>query len=84
MSFEMNPSGRYVKIILSNDGYDFLKGYEFASTEEGTGIFFTREQLEKYANPEYYDDDDKPNESSLSTIQQVLEKYLDVDLFIFY
>ena len=80
----MKTSGKYVKLIIPNDGYDFLKDYEFAAEVDGRGILFTREQLEKYIDPNYYDEDDKPNESSISVIEEILEKYKDVDLFILY
>jgi len=84
MSFEMKLEGKYAKIIIPNDGYDFLNGYEMGQLDEGTGLIFSRKQLEKYANLDYYDEDDKPNKSSLAVIQDVLNKHRDADLFILY
>jgi len=82
--FEFNPKGIYAKIVIGSDLYDFLRDYQFAEILEGTGIFFTREDLKKYANPKYYENDDKPNETVLAQLQDILEKYSDIDLFIFY
>lgn len=77
----MKEKGNFVVVTIPNDLYNFLNGYEFATNEDGTGLVFFRDELEKYNNMDYYEDD-MPNENVIAQLDSLLKKHKNIDLFI--
>jgi len=84
--FDFGPTGTYVKVVVSNELYLWLEGKQFANAYEGTGMFFKREDLTKYANPEYWKrhEDEMPSEAAFEELKEIFKRYNEFDLFIFY
>ena len=74
---------KYVIVMVHKDLIDLLSSYEDMVDEERALKGYWRESLEKYSDPDYWDEDE-PNGTAMYELVRILSEYPEASLFFIY